>query len=510
MKRDNNSGFCKYNITALLMLAVLAIAISFIPTQVAFAGDINGNEAGLIAAASGTFTYDGKSYKAGTAYINSLTAYLSGEDVDLSADQCERAKTRMYESVSEGVSRGYLYEVDSNGNAVSTEADNTSEEKATTEKNSRDKSSTDKKQDDKKSDSTNSGTDQNLSDSSKTDDANALDALDVWDSMSNQSEAKNKLQQRPDEDNANATVKLEDDGIVVITKDNEKINLPKSEQLIPNKVLVIIDIVAAIVFAITLICGAMLAFTKCFVFRKPKKRKARRGHTRRRRIRRYTRNVLTATTAVSLVAIFVFAGIYISIFNKNTIMQNMQSSGYFRYAYSEYIAEKATEVLSGETAIDLDSISDYEDFLFTVKQNSLKILSGETDIRIPSSNVSPYIYNIKKSYMEVFYIAGILFVLSAALGVLLMFFMDQSRERGTKATAFSVLIASAVLVAFTIYMTIVKPYLHLYIEPDYLYLFIMECILWSVKVMTSISAFAVVLGMLLIGVYKSQISRKDS
>jgi hypothetical protein len=52
-------------------------------------------------------------------------------------------------------------------------------------------------------------------------------------------------------------------------------------------------------------------------------------------------------------------------------------------------------------------------------------------------------------------------------------------------------------------MAVWKPYTHLYIEPDYLYLFIMQCIKWSVKVMTSISAFSVVLGMLLVGVYQS-------
>ena len=46
-------------------------------------------------------------------------------------------------------------------------------------------------------------------------------------------------------------------------------------------------------------------------------------------------------------------------------------------------------------------------------------------------------------------------------------------------------------------------------EPDYLYLFIMECILWSVKVMTSISAFAVVFSMLLIGVYNSMKNKSN-
>ena len=90
-----------------------------------------------------------------------------------------------------------------------------------------------------------------------------------------------------------------------------------------------------------------------------------------------------------------------------------------------------------------------------------------------------------------------------------MVFMDQRRERGVKHTAAAELAASALMVVVTVYMAFAKPYLHLYIEPDYLYLFIMECILWSVKVMTSISAFAVVLAMLLIGVYNSMRNKSN-
>jgi uncharacterized protein YacL len=179
----------------------------------------------------------------------------------------------------------------------------------------------------------------------------------------------------------------------------------------------------------------------------------------------------------------------------------MQSSGYFRYAYSEYISELANEYKENNKISE--SIASYEDFLFTVKQNSMKILDGETDIRIPDSNVSPYITNIKKSYIQAFTVAGIIFIANTLIGVIFMIFMDQRRERGVKHTAVSELIASTVAVVVTVYMAFLKPYLHLYIEPDYLYLFIMECILWSVKVMTSISAFAVCLAMMLIGVYHS-------
>lgn len=484
----------------IVLMGILMLAWSIIPKQVVFAGDINSNEAGLIAAASGTFDYDGKTYRAGSAYINSLTSYLSGDDVDLTAEQCQKATAQMYDSVAEGIERGYLYEV---GSESGDPTENGGPQSAYEEDDS-----DDDEDDGKSSEKSSDKDDTKVESGENSNKVLSPDNLDVWDSMSNQTEAKNKLQKRPEQEDANASVKLEEGNIVVTTKDNETINLSKKEQLIPDKVVYLIDIIAVIILSVTLICAVILLVTKCMVFKKPKSRRARPGHTKRRKIRRYTRNIITITTAVSFIAIFVLAGIYISIFNKNTIMQNMQSSGYFRYAYSEYISELAKEYKENNTISE--TIASYEDFLFTVKQNSMKILDGETDIRIPDSNVSPYITNIKKSYMKVFSVGGVLFIINGLIGVIFMVFMDQRRERGVKHTAFAELTAAAFIVIVTVYMAFVKPYLHLYIEPDYLYLFITECILWSVKVMTSISAFAVVLAMLLIGIYNSMKNKSDS
>lgn len=488
MRDSNKKNICKY----IFLSGIIIFSLLIIPGQVVFAGDINSSEAGLIAAASGTFTYDGKTYRAGSAYVNSLTSYLSDDDVDLTAEQCQKAMSQMYDSVAEGIERGYLYEVtdeQSQDSQPVTESDDTEDDKEKKPKNTTETTE----------DSTQPG---------KAVDVTNPDSLDIWDSMSNQTEAKNKLQNRPEQSDANATVKLEDGDLVVTTKDNETINLSKKEQLIPDRIVYLIDIISIVVLSITLVCIAFLIPSKCMVFKKPKSRRARPGHTKRRRIRRYTRNVMTITTAISFIMIFALIGIYISVFNKNTIMQNMQSSGYFRYAYSEYISELANEYKNNNTLTE--SIVSYEDFLFTVKQNSMKILDGETDIRIPDSNVSPYITNIKKSYMQVFSVAGVILIINGLLGIIFMVFMDQRRERGVKHVAFAELIASAVVVSITVFMAFVKPYLHLYIEPDYLYLFIMECILWSVKVMTSISAFAVVLAMLLIGIYNSMRNKSDS
>lgn len=470
----------KQNHIGLFILTGILLCISVVgPKMIAFAGGINEHEAGVIAAASGTFDYNGKTYRAGSAYINSLTSYLAEDDVDLTAEQAREAISTMYANVAQGVEQGYLYEVGGEN-----------ETSATTEE---DWADADNGDDDEKT---------------TTEASSGNEDATVWDAMSKQTEAKKKLENRPDKQDASASVKLGEDDIIITTKDNEQISISKKEQLIPDKVLIIVDGISIVILAVNVVSGVILFATKCMTFKRRKGRRARPGHSKRRKIRRYTRNVLTVTTTVSLIGCFVLLGSYISLFNKNAIMQNMQSSGYFRYAYSEYITGMADELRSkytegGADFSESDTIVTYEDYLFTIKQNSLKILNGETNIRIPDSNVTPYIYNMKNSYMKLFRVAGICILINTLLGSILIIFMDQRRERGIKHLAAAELIASVFMIVATIVMIGTKPYLHLYIEPDYLYLFLMECIRWSVKVMVSITAFGVVFGMILIGVYKT-------
>ncbi len=549
MKTGRNHLVLYWIITLAALVAVPC------PRMITFAGEINGNEAGVISAASGTFTYDGKTYRAGSAYINSLTAYLSADDVDLDSDQASRAISMMYDSVAEGIERGYLYEVGGsstseqetapgqtteagqpaetgeNGTAfipgesteilpgvdASTEeitgasaeegasleegteegSAGSSEEKGKGGK-SRKSDKSDKSGRDVKDGSTEEESEFPWAQAGETDPA----SIDVWEAMSNETAAKTKLQERPVKEDASATVKLDSEDIVITTGDGF-VTVSKVRQLIPDSVIMVMNGISLFLLAITVICGIILFMKKCMVFRKPKGRRARPGHTKRRRIRRYTRNVLTVTTTISLVGVFALLAIYISLFNQNTIMQNMQSSGYFNYAYSEYVSEIAKKTLASGDLKQSEDIMVYEDFLFNLKQNSIRILNGDTDVVIPDSNVAPYIYNMKRSYMMLFRQAGIYMILSLLLGIVLMIFMDQSRERGIKHTAVADLVASGILILFLGIMAVAKPYQGLYIEPDYLYLFIMECVRWSMKVMTSIIAFGVVLGMILIGVYKT-------
>ena len=513
----------KYNHFGLYILTGLLLGVSALgPKMITFAGDINSNEASVISAASGTFTYEGKTYQAGSAYINSLTSYLSGDDVDLNAQQADAAIAMMYDSIGDGIQSGYLYEVGGTGDTVidttqagTSEQDSTTTEDTKSDKEDKDnqKDKADKNQKDKKGTTDQEDVTDGQSDGdgdSQEDDAHIMDDrdedpmadgnLNVWEAMDNKTETKSKLEERPKKKDAEYSVHMDGNDIIITTKDNQEITLTKSKTLVSNKLVVLLNVIAGVLFALTVGCGIILFSTKCMLFKKRKSRRRRPGHSKRRVIRRYTRNVLTVTTGVSLIGIAALVAGYISLFNDDTMMKNMQNSGYFRYAYSEYIAE----VEEGE------EIESYEDYLFTIKQNSLKILNGETNVRIPDSNVAPYIHNLKLAYQEIFKIAGVLAIVNVVLGFILMVFMDQRRERGVKHIAFADLLAGVVLVAFMAVMTIKQPYAQFYIEPDYLYLFLLECVRWALKVMTSITAFSIVVGMLLIGVYKMMLNNYEN
>lgn len=479
------------------LMGLLLLTGVLCPNMIAFAGGINGNEASVIAAASGTFTYDGKTYRAGSAYINELISSLSADDVDLTAEQASEAISTMYASVAQGIADGYLYEVTDSSTTESSSTESGSTESGTTENRSTEDASIETGEAENNGNKDYSEkSDKNKSDKKDKDKKDSIEdnKTESEEEKVIQTENEKILETRPEKKEATATVHLKKKNIVVTTKDNKEISISKKGQILSKKFLCTANLVTGLVLVVTIICAVILFTTKCMSFKRPKNRRARPGHSKRRKIRRHTRNVLTVTTAFSFLGVFLMFAIYISLFNENAIMQNMQSSGYFRYAYSEYKEEDREEN---------EDLKSYEEYRFFIKQNSLKILNGETNIRIPDSNVTPYIYNLKSNFQDLFRTAGSFIMISLVLGMILMIFMDQRRERGIKHTAFAELLASIGFIVAAVIMAAAKPYLNVYIELDYLYLFLTECIHWTVKVMTGIAAFGVVVGMILIGVYRT-------
>lgn len=120
-----------------LSMLMLTCALTIASTMNVQAGEINANEARLVSAASGTFTYEGKTYHASSQYVGELRAYLSRDDVDLTAADVSSLISDMNANIPAGVKEGYLVpdveetEEDESGEEVSGE--DTSDDEASDE-----------------------------------------------------------------------------------------------------------------------------------------------------------------------------------------------------------------------------------------------------------------------------------------------------------------------------------------------------------------------------------------
>lgn len=102
------------------IVCIIGLAFLFLFCQcvVVFAGSINGNEARVFSAASGTFTYEGKSYVSSQESLGSLQAYLSRDDINLTAEQADEAISTMLNNVQAGVEEGYIVPVNGSGDTT--------------------------------------------------------------------------------------------------------------------------------------------------------------------------------------------------------------------------------------------------------------------------------------------------------------------------------------------------------------------------------------------------------
>lgn len=110
-------------LTLILLSFFLSLLFFLITPSASYAAGLNASEQELVAKAKGTFEWNGKKYRAKQTYLDQLTAYLSRDDVDLSADTCAAAAKEMYGSVERGVMEGYLYEVNSNSSGKQSDGD---------------------------------------------------------------------------------------------------------------------------------------------------------------------------------------------------------------------------------------------------------------------------------------------------------------------------------------------------------------------------------------------------
>ena len=564
-QRRRITGQIKHIWVGLVLLLVGVFALS---SQTVWAGDINDAEAGVISAASGTFEYNGKTYRTYSSYINDLYAYLSRDNVNLSPGQAKKAINYMYSHVGTGLQRGYIYEVGgkndpnvttekktestqstettqatqttrtSEGRSQSgtdqtdaTEGTEATEATETTESASVTEQITEGSSSGRSSERRSETTEEGQEGSTKSEAEETSEVEEIFSKIEENQADREAINQRVKPEDADVKAEIREETIVIDTGDGDPIELDSTKQIVPPMWPRILVIVAAVTLAVTVLMCLILILKKCMRFGKSDRKKPMPGHRRRRRIRKLCRRVLTVTTAVSVAGVFLLMALFVIVFNNSRILQSVQSSGYYRHAYIEYLAEsgrgedgKITEAPTEETSdgsteasapkndteAATDELSDggsnakvlsYDDFVIREKQATEQLLQGNRNVTYQQSNVAPYVLRLNEDLQFAMILGMILFGISLVLGCVFTIFMDLRRDRGIRMIAVSELIGTAFAGILTILLLVWNPAKHLFIEPDYLYVFFKNHVDWMIRVLSVITVFGLVIGMSLIGVY---------
>ena len=578
-------GNIRRRILRVVLLLFCLVSIPFISVSVtsidAWCGNINDAEAGVLAVAKGTFEYDGKTYAAYSSYINKLYNYLMKDGVDLTPGQAKKVINYIYSNVKRGLERGYIYEVkESSGTEQNTEArteqrterhsgteagtgenssgeqntestEGTSGSEETTEpgtngnQNGNTEASTDStekiennsenntERNTERSTEKNSGAIDNPNDpdnpngnpddpnnNSGDDDINVDELFSDFGDNDNNSQA---IGERVSPEEADASAVIKDNTIVIDVGDGDPIELESDKQIVPTSWTMVLIITAAVSLGVALIACLILIFNRCMRFYKEDRKKPLPGHRRRRKIRKICRRILMVTTAISITGIAVLIALFVALFNPGRIEQNIQDSGYFRYAYIEYLSERGhslegieylsdeeAAVIAGKKETEVDSekakepLLSYDEFMIREKQATRQLLNGNRDVVYQESNVAPYLLRIKEDIRFAMLLSMGMFLGALVLGCVFTIFMDFRRNRGVRMIAISTLSGTVIAGLFTIFLIIWSPAKRLFIEPDYLYLFFKNYMDWIVKIFATISIFGIVLGMALVGVFMSR------
>ncbi len=460
-----------------------------------WAGDINGDEARVIAAASGTFTYNGKTYKAYSSYISQLYSYLASDDVDLTAAQADKAISYIYSNVQSGAASGYVYEVKSSEEDTSSTGSTDTTEKSNDGNSDVDDSAASDEPinlDDWTPDESLDLADGSGEKSNKANDAakelSDKEVEEMFQDVESEEETRRQYSKKPKATETDASIIMTDDKIVISTGDGE-ITLEADKSIIPKSVPNILIILSSVLVAINALIAVILIAKKCIRLKSGGSKRPREGHKTRRRIRKACRRILKGTTAIAVVIVFAVLAVGISLYNNDKIIHNIQSSGYFRYAYTTYLSEAATtgaEILG------------YEDFLVEEKKALINMQAGDIT---KNCSIAPYIRGLQNDMKFSLLVSGILSGVAILISVFLNIFMDLRRDRGVHSIAIAELIGAGITVILAALIYVIHSSVKVFIEPDYLYSFINDYIDWIIQIFIIIGFFGGVIGMSLTGLY---------
>lgn len=525
-----------------LVLSLITLIFIYVPCNRTYAGNINDNEATVLAVASGTFTYNGKTYKAKSEYISELYSFLADDDTDLTADQAREAIDYIFSNIKDGIDSGYVYEVGGSDNkngknknssdgSNSNDANNTNNSSDSNNPNDPANSNNDDQNhydlDSKENQNPLSNSDSNGSDSQE--DAKALSDKQLSD-LFNKIDENQKLRDRTrgTASDTDATI-IVDDSSITITTPKSNVKLYKDSRIIPVWILMTIVIISGGCLFINLLLAIILITNKCMRFNKQEKSGRRKGHRHRRKVRKICRNIMTVSSAISISLVCLILAIMVGFFNSGEILQNIQNSGYFRYAYTEYLTDivesaQTSEVtddtsanITGDTSADKTadstaaqaeslSYSSYDAFIVQEKIAIDKTLAGSgtpDGTEISDMSIAPYIKRVQIDVKSYLIVCTVLSVLAVIISSVCNIFMDLRRDRGVKSIAISVTASVAVTFASALLLKMLHIESRFFVEPGYLYSFLADQMDWIIKVFVIIGLFTTAIAASLVGLYKS-------
>lgn len=501
-KYINRRTYLRKSYTSILLIAFMSLVLIYVPCLTTYAGDINDNEATIIAVANGTFKYNGKTYRAKSEYISELYSFLADDDTDLTAEQAHEAIDYMFSNVKEGIDSGYIYEV--GGNKNNTDANNS-------DKNNSSNSNVSNSNDSNNSTNKNDGSDKTY-DLDSNEDQNPIVLNNGKDSKEGAKDASDKevaeLFSKMDENqklrdrirnvasDTDATIIVDDSSITITTKDSNY-KLYKDSRIIPKNLTMFLMIIGAVALVIN-ICLATVLFAKgCMRFKKQEKAKPKKGHRHRRKVRKFCRNIMTVTSAICISLVCLIMALAIGVFNSNKVVQNIQTSGYFRYAYTEYVTEQTDAC---------ESYDSYDNFIVQEKIAISKTLAGTgtpDGTAISDRSIAPYIKRVQLDVKTDLKISMILSVAAILIASICNIFMDLRRDRGVKSLAISVSVSTVVTFASAIILNMLHIESRFFVEPGYLYSFLGDQMNWIIKVFVIIGLFSTAIAASLVGLYQS-------
>lgn len=418
-------------------IATCLLLLLFCSTS-ALAGNLNGAEARVYSAAGGTFSLEGKVYRAYGNYLSQVYSYLTQDGVDLTDEQANSAIGMMHSpgNILTAVNSGYVYQVG---------VDNSY--KADSEDNNVNIDTGEDSGSDAKSDSQSSSSSSSTSSSSSEDDYEYFDkksqkekpfydeksfkASQIYKANKEEIERDNKqstqliadadavvqkqskksnntyqqvLKDRPEKSDSQTVLLVDEvDGTVSIKNGNGfTANLLKTIQsgAVPYRTTLLV--ICLIFLVVSAGLAVLLWRKKCFCFQKKgKNTAANTSHSARRKLRKGASVILSAEVAVQIFVLLFTAGMQLGFFRYDRVAETLSDSGSYHVAYQQMVTD-VHETLTKENcmATVCDSVLGYEDFVFDSKNSLQRELSGKKT----NTSYSEVASKVKETVASVSYI----------------------------------------------------------------------------------------------------------